>query len=195
MLTNMQRFRPSSRPASMIARGQAIIEFSISIGVVVILFFGVWLFWGYFQRTSTYVDTSQTLSEWISRSHDSNGYVRFTATMRDTIRDQIGNSVLGNANESYLFIIAVDDTTGIPLLHCGTPAPSPIGEAPSPPSDTGWDSCVAAFDNYVTAHSGGLPRGTRLSVDIWGLDKISMPLIPLDTWLAPAGHSVSFVLG
>jgi hypothetical protein len=195
MLADMKRLRPSVHLAQKRSRGQAVVEFAITIGVVVILFFGVWLFWGYFQRTSTYVDASQTLGEWVSRAHDGGNNVRFTSAMRDTIRGQINNSILGNADEAYLFIVAVDSSTGAVLLQCGTPAPSPIGSDPSPPSDTGWDSCVTRFDDYVISNPGGLPRGTRLLVDIWGLDKISMPLIPLDTWLAPAGHSVSFVIG
>lgn len=171
------------------------IEFALTIGLVVILGFGAWLFWGYFQRTSTYLDTSQSLSEWMSRAHDGNGDVRYTSSMRDTIRGQINDSTLGNANEAYLFILAVNESNDSVLLQCGTPAPSSVGSNPSPPSDTGWDSCVSAFDDYVAANPGGLPRGTRLEVDIWSFDELSFPLIPLDVWLAPGGHSVSFVLG
>jgi len=171
------RSRRGGRPR---ARGQALVEFALTFPLFIMALFLVWMGWLVFQQEGAYLNSAQALSEQVARQG------QYTPAMAQAIADQLDTTNGVSSANAVLFILAVkpDDS----VLQCGTPAPSPVGDNPSLPANTGWTQCASVFT------PGALPVGTRVEVDVWSYQRMEFPIIPIGTWLTPTGHSVSYVL-
>jgi Flp pilus assembly protein TadG len=100
-------------------RGQSIIEFAITLPVLLILVFGVWNFYSYYSRVTDYQNAARTLAEWVGRTDC------YSPGMGSTIADTLGSNV-------YVYV-AFEDNSG------NVVAGASAGEMPkdSAPSDDG----------------------------------------------------------
>lgn len=172
-------------------RGQALIEAATLIPILVGLVFLAVTFFSFFTRETAYSRAASTLAEWIGRtgSYDPALMCPRVGQMLD---EAIGTSTdlltacAGSGASSDVFLhIAVyegdcDPTTVCTLVdEIGSPLTSTLLQAPAEAPTGAWTTPLS------------VPLGSRVSVDIWGYQRIIALNEATGFWVTPIGHAVA----
>ena len=157
-------------------RGQSIIEFVISLPLLLILVFGVWNFYSYYSRVTDYQNAARTLAEWIGRTDC------YSSDMGSTIATTLGSNV-------YAYVAFENDSGSVQGVAFD-------GEMPkaSTPSDAG-------VTPNPTTMCHGPASATQVRVVVWSnklnIIRFKSPLSDAD-YVVPAwssGTAVSAIIG
>ena len=172
-----------SRPAS----GQAMVEFALSLGILLPFTFVILAIWGIFFASSTYHQGSQALTSWVSHA---GAYTvgdcsdQTTSAMNCSIQRQLAGvyGLVGDGVYLYVTTTLPDGTSG---PATGTDPASLIETVATPtaPGDSGWDTELRC-----------LPVGTQVNTSIYGYREVTVPLLPMHHWRLVVGSAHSEVI-
>lgn len=169
-------------------RGQATIEATTLIPVLVGLVFMAFTFFNFFTRETAYTRAASTLAEWIGRT---GGYdpvlmcPRIAAMLDETIGANTALVCSGTPSDDAFLHIAVYDGACAPNSVCvtideiGSPLTAELLAAPAAAPVNAWSSSLS------------VPLGSRVSVDIWGYQRIFALSETNGFWVTPVGHAVT----
>lgn len=167
--------------------GQALLEFSLALIVILPFIFGGFSVWNQFQKNHSYSQGAQALSSWISHAGAyTNDQCLVVSTMGCSIKQQLDNIPGVSSEEAYLYI-----STRLPDGSLGPavgldPTTLPESESTRPEIDSpgrGWSSDINC-----------LPAGSLISVHIYGYHELSVPMTPLHSWNRVIGTAIVEVL-